>query len=251
MSSHDASEQLNDLLLNGIQAELYWAEEARAVSVMIGVHSPRINETRFGSLFGRLQEVFSERETLAISKLFDRPSRKYVTRSIASVLDLLEVHIADWNLEERQVLEDALIKNGRGDFSLASDRDLMSEIVNFYRSNLPMVEKKQECELSAALDRVFQSRDKVHAHNEAVPAGSRQLPSWKDTELLFEFAREFAQTIGHGTLGIALVAPEPLRTAKQLELILALGNLSNEEFRSDKSNAWMLQRLRKELSLEN
>jgi len=64
MNTQEAEERLKDYLLYGIQSELSWAKEARAVAVVIGKHSQRINSTRFAPLFGRLQEIFSERETL-------------------------------------------------------------------------------------------------------------------------------------------------------------------------------------------
>src|SRR5215207_6870975 len=101
MNPDEAQERLNDYLLNGLEAELYWAEEARLVATVIGKHSTRINEKRFGALFGRLQEVFSERETLAISKIFDRPNSRFPTRSIPAILDLVETESSSWALEER------------------------------------------------------------------------------------------------------------------------------------------------------
>jgi hypothetical protein len=116
MNLDEAKAKLNDYLLNGVEAELYYAEESRCIASAIGLHSPRINKTRFAALFGRLQEVFSERETLAISKMFDRPNKRFETRSIPAILDLIEADSAIWVLEDRCRLLNVLQDNGYGDF---------------------------------------------------------------------------------------------------------------------------------------
>lgn len=250
MTHREAEEKLNDYLMNGVQAELYWAEEARQVAVMIGSHSTRTNSTRFSGLFGRLQEVFSERETLAVTKMFDRLSRGYPVRSIGAVLTILEDNIDYWTLPERIVLERCLISNGREDASELSNQDLSIGIIEHFRSTLPSTEKKEHCLLSASLDRVFLSRDKVHAHNEANAASSRTKPSWRDTKILYEYGKNFVETIAFGYLGIAAIITEPQRVPKLLELLMATANLTNDEFRQDQGNIWMIQRLRKELLLE-
>jgi len=98
MTIQEAEEKLENYLLHGLQAELHWAKEARAVAMVVGNHSQRTNNTRFRFLFGRLQEVFSERETLSVAKIFDRPNRRNPIRSISTTLDLLEEHADLWNL---------------------------------------------------------------------------------------------------------------------------------------------------------
>lgn len=250
MTHTEAEEKLNDYLMNGIQAELYWAEEARLVAVMIGSHSGRTNSTRFSGLFGRLQEVFSERETLAVAKMFDRPSRHHPVRSIGTTLTILEQNIDNWTLSERNILENFLIENNRGVSSEINDRELSLAVVSHFKSTLPSVEKKAICALSASLDRVFQSRDKVHAHNEAILPSSRTLPSWNDTKLLCAYSKNFIETISHGFLGIGAIITEPQRAQKMLEQLMATANLTNDEFRQDERNIWMIQQLRKELLLE-
>jgi hypothetical protein len=135
-------------------------------------------------------------------------------------------------------------------FSQRSDEDISIAVVAYFRNTLPSADKKGTCELSASLDRVLQSRDKVHAHNEAVPKSSRDLPSWKDTRELFEYGRSFVSTISAGFLGIALIATEPWRTSRLLDLLIAVSNLATEDFINDPRNEEVVQRLRNELGLE-
>ena len=47
MNIQEAEEKLENYLLNGIQAELYWAKEARAAAIVIANHSQKTNNTRF------------------------------------------------------------------------------------------------------------------------------------------------------------------------------------------------------------
>ncbi|HEV8159945.1 MAG TPA: hypothetical protein VGP58_13000 [Pyrinomonadaceae bacterium] len=251
MTIQEAEEKLENYLLHGLQAELHWAKEARAVAMVVGNHSQRTNNTRFRFLFGRLQEVFSERETLSVAKIFDRPNRRNPIRSISTTLDLLEEHADLWNLRERDFLENFLHKNGYCSMSEKTDREISIAVVEVYKSNLPLATKKDSCQLSNSLDAVLQSRDKVHAHNEAVLASERTLPSWKDTKVLIDYAEDFIGTIIRCFLGIAYIVNEPNLISKHLEQLMAVSNLVNEEYKSEQRNLWVVERLRKELFESN
>ena len=87
MKVEEAEERLKDYLLQGIAAENYFADEAYALAEEIGQHVPAIRATGFGSLFGTLQHGLSNRQTLSITKMFDKPSKRYPTRSIPAILD--------------------------------------------------------------------------------------------------------------------------------------------------------------------
>ncbi len=251
MNIQEAEEKLENYLLNGIQAELYWAKEARAAAIVIGNHSQKTNNTRFRSLFGRLQEVFSERETLSVAKMFDKPNKRNPVRSISTTLDLLEENADLWNLQERDFLEDFLLKNGFGCMSEKTYREISMAVVEVYRATLPLSTKKDYCELSSSLDAVLQSRNKVHAHNEAILASERTLPSWNDTKILTDYAEDFVKTIRRGFLGLAEIIYEPNSTARHLEQLMAVSNLVNEKYKSEQSNLWAIERLKKELFKED
>ena len=116
---------------------------------------------------------------------------------------------------------------------------------------MPSVEKKDNCQLSKALDCVFQSRDKVHAHNEAILKTERNLPSWADTEILINFAEEFVKTISVGFFGWVEIVTRPEMMSKQLELVMGAMNLVIEDYLKDERNFWLIERLRKELFKDN
>jgi hypothetical protein len=49
--------------------ELFWADQTYALAEEIGKYAQRINAADFGELFGSLQLVLSERQTLAMLTL--------------------------------------------------------------------------------------------------------------------------------------------------------------------------------------
>ena len=232
MTKEEAETTLKDYLEKGILAESFWAEEAREMTFAIGRNSQVINARKMGSLFGRLQEIFSDRETLCVAKLFDRPSKKYPTRSIPAVLNLIKEHAAILDVPGRPHLEALLGKNGFIDSDKKTNEELIKDVVLFYESIIPHPDKKVGCALSASLDAIFQSRDKVQAHNEAVLPEDRILPKWSDSKNLVEFSKQFAEFILYGFFGIvggsAALVPE--RNASSLELLLGVLGLTTDEF---------------------
>ena len=236
MNTQEAEAKLTNDLLFGIQTELTLAQEARNLAIVIGKHSEIINAKGFGNLFARLQEIFSERETLCVAKIFDRPNRRNPLRSISSILNLIEQYADLWCLPERPFLEKILTDNGHDSYEKVSNRNLALSIVSFYRKDMPSKEKKEDCRLSAALDAVFQSRDKVHAHSESISAEERILPAWSDTQILMEYADRFIKTISLGFLEISDIAIFTHETLpNQFEILLGIANLVNDDYQSQKS----------------
>ncbi len=117
MSIEDSSnlkpeEKLENYLTYGILSEVIWAEEARALALVIGNHASKINHSEFRFLFGRLQDIFSERETLGVAKIFDKPDRNYPVRSVSSILNLIEDYSDLWTLSGKNNIETFLLAEG-------------------------------------------------------------------------------------------------------------------------------------------
>ena len=85
-----AKETLRNYLMEGIAHDLFAAEQTYALLKQIGQKADGINQANFGALFGPLQSVLSNAVLLSVAKLFEKPSSKYPTRSVPSVLQLLE-----------------------------------------------------------------------------------------------------------------------------------------------------------------
>ena len=71
MNAEEAQQHLRDYLLNGIAAEINWADEAYALAEEIGKHAEQINAGNFNRLFESLQLSLSDRQTLSVTKIFD------------------------------------------------------------------------------------------------------------------------------------------------------------------------------------
>src|SRR5918998_5314549 len=101
VEAQDAEKRLKDFILNGIVTEILWAEEAYALAQEIGRRADAIRAAGFGSLFGSLQVLASDRQTLSVAKMFDRPRGRYPTRSIPATLAFLKAHADSWRVPER------------------------------------------------------------------------------------------------------------------------------------------------------
>lgn len=200
MNLAEAEEKLDDYLMKGIVSEIFWADECKAFAVKIGEHSAKTNESPYAHLFGRLQTMMSEHQTLAVAKLFDADKR---TRSIPNILSFIDDNLPVWQLKDRRAMESFLINEGRNEAIIksASDGDLILLTTGHYRRTLPHPDKASHCQLSAALKGVRESRNKVHAHNEAIDEAARTRPTWGGTESLIDYAKDFVCVIGMAFFG--------------------------------------------------
>lgn len=227
MNLAEAEKKLDDYLMRGIVSEIMWADEAKILAAKIGDHAATINPTEYGHLIGRLQTMASDQQTLAVARMFDADTR---TRSIPNILTLIDENIAIWQLKDRCPLEGFLTKEGCN-YTLvksASDTDLILLTTAHFRQTLPHPNKASHCNLSAALQSVRESRNKVHAHNEAIDAAARTRPTWGGTESLVTYAKDFvcviamaffARSFGHSSSNYYL-SYDAGRTAYMFEQLL-------------------------------
>jgi hypothetical protein len=203
LNTEQAEERLRNYLLQGIATELFWADQTYALAEEIGKHAQHINAANFGELFGSLQMVLSERQTLAIVKIFD-PARNYPTRSIPGTLDLLEDNANLWRVYDQEKLHQELIEAGmdRTSVERLDDADLTHAMVSRFRDTLPDPRRVSPDKLSLSLSILRQSRDKSIAHNEAVDPSALQTPTWGEAISLVNYAKSFVATIGAEYLGL-------------------------------------------------
>src|SRR5260370_1099939 len=97
-------DEIANHLRQGIEADLFTAEQTYALLKQIGQNANAINQANFGEFFGPLQSVLSNAVFLSVAKLFEEPSKKYPTRSISSVLKLLESSSHELLIEQRIAL---------------------------------------------------------------------------------------------------------------------------------------------------
>lgn len=206
MTNEEANEKLREYLFKGIVSDIFWADEAYMMAKRIGDYADQINSSGFGLLFRRLQEIISDRHTLSITKIFEARKRKYPIRSIPATLDLLEENAGLWTIPQPQELHKILLKCGytNAELNEFDNKQLTLELVAYYRSEIPSLDRIDTCNLSLSLDTYFESRDKRVAHNEADDESNRKQPTWGSGNSLLGYAKQFVGTISYGYLNVTL-----------------------------------------------
>jgi AbiU2 len=224
----EAETHLRDYLLDGIAAEIFWADEAYALAEEIGKHVQQINDANFGALFSSLQVIFSDRQTLSITKVFDPATNpRYPTRSVPATLAFLEDHAELWKVPQRHRLHQILTEAGVDSAHVEQLRsaELTRAIVAHYKGAL--------ANLSLPLATLRQSRNKVIAHNEAIKRSTLQQPTWGEAISLVNYAKEFVATIGFAYLSTIFgtnssdyyLTLDARRTARHLRRLLEAANI--------------------------
>jgi hypothetical protein len=196
--------------MEGIVADFFEAEQTYALLKQIGQNAEAINQANFGALFGPLQSVLSNAFLLSVAKLFEKPNRKYPTRSISSVLQLLERSSHELLIEQRIVVMRRLAAAGMNIESLEEmpDSEITLRIVQFYTASLPSTQLATRCEISKSLDAVVTRRDKVVAHNEMIDRSTLPQTSWADIEGLMSYAKRFIDVVGTGYISVSFASDD-------------------------------------------
>lgn len=206
----DAKEIVKSYFMEGIVADLFAAEQTYALLKQIGQNANAINEASFGALFGPLQSVLSNAFFLSVAKLFEKPSKKYPTRSIPSVLQLLERSSNELLIGQRIMMLRRLAAAGMNIESLAEmpDSAITAKIVQFYNRSLPSTDLATWCDMSKSLHAVVTRRDKVVAHNEMIDRSTLPHTSWADIEQLMSYAKGFIDVMGIGYISMCFAADD-------------------------------------------
>jgi hypothetical protein len=155
----DSKSLLSDILLHGINNDIFNAEEALAILRLIGKHMEAINKLPGIDLFcGTLQRHSTDRALLFVSKLSERS--KYPVRSVPAALKLLNEHAGVLKIQDRGFLIERLLELDPMHFTYGletlSDAELTGLVVQHYTKSF--VE-------SIPREALRQIRNTVVAHN--------------------------------------------------------------------------------------
>jgi hypothetical protein len=203
MSSQTPESTLKNYLLDGVAKEIFFAEEAKFLAHEIGKRADELNARGFGHLFGSIQVAYSDRQTLCITKMFDPEDRKYPTRSIPAILNLIERNASSWSLPQRHKLEEILVGTPYDPaFGKVSDSELAIYVASYFRDLFPNAGSLSTPQLSRAIVALREARNKVIAHNEAIDQNARTLPTWAEADALVDYAKGFVTAISFGFLSL-------------------------------------------------
>jgi len=144
---------------------LYDLDECLMFIKSIGESSDNINKTPYGLALAKIQSQLINNLILLIAKYFDRPSNKYPTVSMLSIIELIEKEKKDSELE------------GKLD-------DFKKEI----ESNTKTIQE------------IKNRRDKVIAHNEIIDIENFKDLKWGEINSLIEIIKGFEKFVSNNVL---------------------------------------------------
>jgi len=221
---------LDDILTNGIQVDLYRAEQCIALRETITEHADQINAASLGNVFGNLQQILHQFALLSVAKVFEVPDKRYPLRSIPAALTLLKTHADDLVIQNKDDLLKELIKFGHRveDLNQLADADLTITLATEFGHRRPKAVKNSDNSLDKSLEIIRTARDKFISHNEVIRLEElADTPSIDRLHELMQFGYEFLQTLGRGYLSVSYTctAGEFLKTTDAAEASRGLRRL--------------------------
>ncbi len=197
-------DQLLDVVSNGIQIDVFSAEEALFLDELIGRDAKKINEAAFGAFFRSLQIILGRHLILTVYRIFERPNSRYPLRSIPVALQILENHAGNLKIEQRSRLKKRLrsvnFVQEEQEFDTLADSKLTAILIEYFRKTLPKTGLTKPEGLSKALDALKTARDKQIAHHEAIESKNFPKATYAEIDQLVAYAKQFLAIVGDAYL---------------------------------------------------
>lgn len=205
-----SKKKFEELILHGLAADIFIADRAYSMFKTIGESSNELSKrNNYGEFFGSAQAAFKDQFLLAISRIFDSPSKRNETRCLKGVLQFLEHNsnrlpriVERYNLI--LVMERIGFNNQAIDLAKQGNKDneLTLAITNHFNSLLESPHNKK------LILRLKELRDKRLAHNELIKnelTESLDVITFKDLFSLVEIAKELIGIIGWAYMSMMFV----------------------------------------------
>jgi len=220
-------EDLEAVVRDGLVADIFRAERAIALLQVSGTRASEINggKGNFGELFGAFQGALTTEAILAIARLHDQPSKRFPTRCLKGVLELLSAQHKELpTIKEPYQLELSLRTMDAPPELLAILQERPAGFAPaFAEFAVSVLEAPERTKALADLKAV---RDKSLAHNEHVAA--LEGPTWNALIDLVEVAKWVVGALGWAYFSTAYhVNGEYLLSNDAKRPSLALGRLLN------------------------
>jgi hypothetical protein len=195
-ASFNMKKKLSDIILQGLVIDLYKAERAIFINKEIGKHAHLINQSKpfIRRLFIIMQNLTFNEAILSLSRIYDKPDKKYPNRCVLKIFKFLEdvgdnapiVNNKDKTLEQLKIFrfnaetQKHLLENDYIQFAQCLYLDFETEYIQ---------EKFQ-----GKLKKLKQIRDKMLAHNEDEKA--IQKFQWEEFDELISLIKKIIGIVG-------------------------------------------------------
>lgn len=231
-------QSLDDILSQGIQIDLFRAEQCFALREVIAEHADGINSASFGNVFGSLQQILHRFALLSVAKVFEVPDNRYPLRSIPAALTLLNKHASDFAVWYPDALINILVKfdHKAEELKRLSYSELTATLYTEYSRRLPKPVADSGAKLDKTLYAIKTVRDKYISHNEAISLDDIPEADFESITGLIQFGLEFLQTIGlaylsvsySGTVGEFLKTTDAASASRGLKRLFQTMNIGRE-----------------------
>jgi hypothetical protein len=197
----DIQEKLQDIIRNGIDMDIYKAEQSYLVLSEIGNYSKIINEKTFGEFFGTIQYILQDYFILSVIKLFEKPTSRYELKTIPAAINILSKYSDILKIKDRLNMINRMVKFGikQDDLEHLNEQEITLKVANIFIEKSPT---NPDSELSNAYKALQILRDKVIAHHEAIELPDFLNITWTEASKLIEFAKSFVSIIEMGYFNI-------------------------------------------------
>ena len=228
MPAATKTEELKDILQNGLVVDILAMETAYQLHKEIGVNADTLNSWEngnFGELFGTIQNALVSEAILAAARIFDKPNPRYPTRCIRRALEIMEQGISDLpEIVESHNTKLNLLESGADPQVIESVEKGKSEFIPLYVASVRHMLDSDDVKV----EKLKHLRDKRIAHNEAASVVG---PTWEAVLDLVGEVQRFVGVVGWAFFSIVYVtdssyflsedAQRPARALKRLATMLS------------------------------
>ncbi len=184
---------LEDYLLIRLRNEIIVADESYFLLKTINEYWNAISKDGYDLFFKSTYSAHFIRYTLAIAKLFDKPSKKYDTISIPFVLKFIENNLDDIPIiQQSNLIHQFSLLGYEYEFIRSlSDYDLNRKILEHFKQHLPSTDYNGDLLLSRTLEILKTYRDKHYTHNENIDSSMLPKTTFDETSNLLLYAKQF------------------------------------------------------------
>jgi hypothetical protein len=184
--------ELHEMLEAGPASDVFRADESRALFQVIAEHGKAVDASTFAPTFVALQAYSVEQFILAITRLYDKPKKKYSLRSLPAIIEHVMAQADALPSHEPTMLANALRHLGAPIAGL----DAVSGSAATKIAMAALTRLMPSPDTHHALDALKAIRDKRLAHQENVKVETLPRTAWAPADELVHTAKLMLGALG-------------------------------------------------------